>query len=669
MRKTPRNPRKFFAGGFVAVAVCLLALAVNLSAAVLATNEWEFRQDVDVPEGRVLKLALPVSLIGAGQAGLADLRLTDAEGQIVPFLVLHPQNRTAATVPTKFTITLKTSSTVIDIEVARRVATDTIALEFAATRLFKAATVEGSNDQMRWEILRRGAPVFLEPGGAGQTSIKFPQGEWPFLRVTLDDRKTSAVPVTGVVLREAQAEPVTDDVVNVTVVDRSASAKASSVVVDLTAANLLVDELEVITPEPLFQRRVEVMQREVSDGGVEERPVGSGTVYKVELEDLPGATNLFIPVHRSIGSREVVLTFANGDSPALKVSEVRAHVRPTHVVFGSAKAGRYSFWTGNRLAKAPQYDVAPLGSAVTKVATTAPRWQELVRNPTVKSADVLAAVGALGGAIEARDWSVRRSLTIGSSGIAQLELDLMALSGAKADLADIRLANGGRQVPFLFDHTSLTRPVPIELKQIPDAKRPTMGRWQILLPMDGVPMIELALTSPTPLFDRTVRLVEIIKGSRGEEERRLVQEQRWVHTPENRASRLVFSLNRTFTGRVLELETDNGDNPPIEITSANAIHPAVRMLFKSPADGATELLYANPAASRPKYDLGLLADEVLASPRVTAVFDGVTTVVTSRTTISFSSPWILWTVLALVVVGLLLVMAKLLPKPGDGGPK
>ena len=645
----------------------LLVCGSGLAAAVFDSTEWEFRQDIDVPSARVMKLALPSALLGASQGGLVDLRLTDPDGNSVPFLVQHPVARRAGMIaPKTMQVSLDANRTVVSISTGTKSPIDGVVIQAGARRYLKSLLVEGSSDGASWTLLRRGAPIFEEPAGPSQRLVEFEAGEWAYLRLTLDDRRTPAVPITGVVLREASSEPAPKEIIAGAVLDRSESSVESRVVIDLGAANLPVESLEIETTEPLFRRQVVALQREVVGEEVREVGIGSGTVFRVQLDDAASATNLFVPIGRSVGSREVVLTFANGDSPALKITGVRVHVRPSHVVFGATKAGRHSFWTGNRVAKAPVYDVAGLSASVRGLAATKVEWMPVSRNPTFKLPDSLRLVEVLGGVIEPKLWTVRRPITIAGAGISQLELDLAASSGAQSGMVDIRLFNSGRQVPFLVDRTSLTRPVPVEFTAAADSKRPTVGRWTIGLPFKGAPIADLVATSPSPLFDRTFRLFEIGTTSRGEPVKQLLQEKRWVRTPDQTATRLVFDLNRRIGSRELVLETDNGDNPAIELSGLTANRPVARVVFKAPTSGPTELLYGNATAGAPRYDLGLLAREVLSAPRqVASLADEIAAEKANRFSWG-AATWAFWVVLALVVVGLLAVMTKLLPKPGGG---
>ncbi len=155
----------------------LLCSEALLPAAQFDSTEWEFQQDVDVPTAQVLKLALPSTLLGASRGGLVDLRLTDPDGNIVPFLVQHPVARRAANVVPKSTrVTLEANSTVVLVQTGTTSPTDAVTLQGGTGRFLKGATVEGSIDGTTWRLLRRGAPIFNAPAGPSQMQVEFVAG-------------------------------------------------------------------------------------------------------------------------------------------------------------------------------------------------------------------------------------------------------------------------------------------------------------------------------------------------------------------------------------------------------------------------------------------------------------------------------------------------------------
>ncbi len=60
--------------------------------------------------------------------------------------------------------------------------------------------MEGSHDGAQWRQLITDA-IFKMSGGAENLGLSFPAGVWEFLRLTIDDSRTTAVPFTDVQLQ------------------------------------------------------------------------------------------------------------------------------------------------------------------------------------------------------------------------------------------------------------------------------------------------------------------------------------------------------------------------------------------------------------------------------------------------------------------------------------
>ncbi len=119
-------------------------------------------------------------------------------------------------------------------------------------------------------------------------------------------------------------------------------------------------------------------------------------------------------------------------------------------------------------------------------------------------------------------------------------------------------------------------------------------------------------------------------------------------------------------GETLVLETDNGDNPAIMLTSVEAAYPVVRLIFK-PESGPIALYYGNREAQAPRYDLSLVAERMFIAEKNVATLGAEESLKGgTRTALGLNGGVWFWGALALVVVGLLVVVAKLLPKPPAG---
>jgi hypothetical protein len=140
----------------------------------------------------------------------------------------------------------------------------------------------------------------------------------------------------------------------------------------------------------------------------------------------------------------------------------------------------------------------------------------------------------------------------------------------------------------------------------------------------------------------------------------------WVRSLSDKPETLVIRLSSPITTDTLVLEMDNGDNPPLELGKVQAFYPATRLLFKAAREGDLFLYYGNPRAEFPRYDIDLVASQLLSADKTRATLGQVEPLQkpgwAGRQSLAGATAWIFWSVLAGVVVVLLLVISRLLPK-------
>ncbi len=216
----------------------------------------------------------------------------------------------------------------------------------------------------------------------------------------------------------------------------------------------------------------------------------------------------------------------------------------------------------------------------------------------------------------------------------------------------------------------MTRKLVPEVSQANDPKRPKVSRWRIRLPNADLPITRLTCTTSSPLFRRQVALYEQPLDDRGEKYDRPLGQASWVRTPPATQNSLELALSMSPITDTLFLETDNGDNPPIELASFQLYHPVTRVLFKAPTDPTTYLYYGNREIGSPRYDLDLIAPRLLAEEKSIASLASEETLKKSSVSelfeLSSTKSVIFWGALAAVVVVLLVVVARLLPKTTQG---
>jgi hypothetical protein len=112
------------------------------------------------------------------------------------------------------------------------------------------------------------------------------------------------------------------------------------------------------------------------------------------------------------------------------------------------------------------------------------------------------------------------------------------------------------------------------------------------------------------------------------------------------------------------LEFENGDNAALDIQNVELWYPASRLIFKAAPGAPAYLYYGNKHSVAPQYDLQLLGPRLLRATK-TSVSLGKEEILKplSPKSTEIKATWFFWTILAIVVIGLLFVIARLLPAP------
>jgi hypothetical protein len=267
-----------------------------------------------------------------------------------------------------------------------------------------------------------------------------------------------------------------------------------------------------------------------------------------------------------------------------------------------------------------------------------------------------------GAPLDVSEWQYRKPVTFDQTGVIRLELDSEVLAHAARDQADVRVMQEGRQLPYLVERTLPLRELDLSFKDEPDAERPAFSRWRIALPVAGHPLEALEVASPTPLFNRHVKVWEESRDGHGDIRWRMLGSATWARKPDV-STPLRVSLDSRPSRDAVFLETDNGDNPHLQIATVRASFRPVHLVFTTTDSAAVELAYGNPEAPAPRYDIELIRAQLQNADQTNASLGPETRAKGykhGRDSFLSGGTW-LWIALILVVAGLLWLVAKLLP--------
>ncbi len=655
----------------VASIVSYAALPAVASAKTgLAPTEWAHQQTLDVAAPGLVRVTPTAATFDAAGPQQADLRILDANGTELAYLLDRPPIPTPQIIrPASFAVKLESGATVITLTTGTAGKLRSVALETPRPFFLKAARVELSADQRQWTTLDEGVPLFRQ-WGAEKLEFNLGERSAAYVRLTINDQRSAAIPFTGASLAVAAAPAPALVPLGAQITRRDEFAGETVLTLALDGRHAPLAALRLETKEPLFMRRVTVAVREVRDAVPGERVVASGTVYRVALDGAAARDELSVPLAFTPDTRELLVHIHNGDSPPLAIDAVQVQRHPVGLLFRAPTAGTYTLLSGNAQATAPRYDLAAFAGELRRADATTITPGPLTDTPNYRPRESLAAaplpdVPLTGAPLDAKDWPFRRAITLKQPGVQELELDPVALAQAQTGFADLRLLRADHQIPYVLEQPALARSLSLTPAATPDAKRPAVSVWQLTLPQSRLPLRRLGLTSATPLFERQFRIYEKLTDANGHGYEITLASGAWSRTPEPGVPETrVFDLTARPSTASLWIETDNGDNPAIALGAVQAVYPVVRLIFKvAETDGLT-LAYGNPNAATPRYDLRLVAQKLLTAPRQVAQLAAAgENSATAKPFAGLNAGYLFWAVLALVVVVLFIIVAKLLPKP------
>lgn len=655
------------------ISTCIASLA----APVLGQSyeRWKYRQDLRVPSAGLVKTAIPWETLDALRPDLGDLRLVNSDGVETSFAVDRPVSTPPVTrQPRSFQVELRASETVIRMETGLDKPLRGVLLHTPAREFLKAIRIEGSQDGHDWKPVLQGVPVFHQADGASQLHVELPPAIWSWLRLTVDDRSTKPLPFTGATLFAVTGDETMPETHPVRILERTEESGETRLLIDVGSANARLAALSIEPADPLFRRGVSLAVKREADGVSSEQIIGRATIYRISVESQPPASQLDARFNSTTPDRQLILRIRNDNNPPLQITNIASRCLPMNLAFYAKAAGTYSLYSGNPRSPVARYDISDLGMNLRQTPLTALECQPRVANPSYRMEETLPQVTDTGASIDVKPWLFRKRVVLQQSGVQQLELDLEAIAHADASLADLRLVRDGRQIPFVIEETALERSFPIDAVPEIDRDRPQVSRWLLKLPQKNLPLTRLSCASATPLFRRNVVVFEESASQR--DGRRVLGTATWVRASESTPSILALSLSAKPESDRLYLETENGDNPPIDLSRFEAHHRTTRLIFKTAAADGVSLYYGNADVGAPSYDLSLVSSQLRSAGKSAATLGSEEQVrkpswheaITGGRGESKGS-WILWVVLTGVVVVLLALISRLVPKHEEGTGK
>jgi hypothetical protein len=687
-------------------------LALVLFAATLAAQQpapsaaFRFERPIVVTSGGPHRLAIDVPLLVGGNGfrvfstfptradragrdvvatatgGLSDLRLFDASGKEVAYLLVpnptvEPTWRTAiAILPVAPVETEQQKTSGFEADLGRLFMIDRFRIDGLSPPYLKRIRLEGSGDRARWTVLVGEGTVFdLPDSRLRQTELSFAAGSYRYLRVTWDDARSARIArAPSVAAREISTASVRAPLTTPLAFERRPSEPGRSRFhVRLPGGRLPVAALALDVAGGHVLREAEVYEARLAGAEAVPALIGRGTLKRVEQGSL-AAVALRVPIEAPI-EPEIDLVVDDGDNPPLDVRAITAEFAELPWIYFEMPEGALAARYGNPSLPAPKYDLEAARPAL-RIETVADATWGVPRTRTADENAVGAAppLPTVGAPVDASTFRFIRDIPAGDAGLIAVRLDEAALghsNGVPSRFGDVRVIDAaGRQIPYLVERSS--EPLSIELSLAKLSTRPAaLGPsrasetvYRIGWPYAGLPSPRLVLSTSARVFKRPIQVASEREPDRRHRDPWLetLGATTWVHADQDTlAPALVMSLPNADVKHVL-LIVEEGDNTPLPIGGARLLLPAYRMRLFRERGQSLRLAYGRTDLGAPSYDLALLAPRVFGVSAV-EVPPGPEREGLAGGAAALVSPRLFWGVLVGAVVVLIGLIARLVRKP------
>jgi len=629
----------------------LVALICAAPVAPAAIGGFLVTRPVDVDHPGVVKLSLAPDDIREMLPAAGDLLLFSPEGQELPYHRLFESAEERRTPVRLLAVERRAAGWRIRLDAGSDAAPHRALLfEMKQTTLAPGVRLESSSDGESWRLLAesdlfrvgdnsgmRGATLGYEP-----TTDRFLNLDWP--------AQAGFPEAERIALERSPASPI----------ERRVTAPECRVPVPgETVCRLRNDSYLArrLALEISGEGRVGYRLAQALDGSWQ--PVGEG-VWHLEA----GAAGLRVAhIPRLERPTELRLELYGAAAAPPALTAYSFDYLPQTVFFRAVVAGRYTLAYGGD--SRPAAGTLESTAAERRMAALVEAGAALRHPRQPLRGTAVEARGPLPAGAFSRRWQVLAPAAKGGS-VVRLPLPAEVLGVSQKSLADLRLAVGDRQLPFLLLRQEAPEAVATGAGQRPrpgDAEG--ISTLEVKLPDTAVRLTQLELATHEGPFRRnvSVRTGPDPRRKLGSPEPLSAWSPWLCEAREPLPCRLSLALKRVPGHGRLELEIDNGDNPPLGELRIDLWRSAPGLVFVWPERGAVRLLAGNPEPQAPAYDLEIMREQVLRRSWVEAHVDlGTAAELRART--DRRGRLLLVAVLAAAALFLVFLLARVVNSPG-----
>ena len=397
---------------YAPVIVMLLAGMVS-NVFAFDLTQWKYQAAVTVEDdtGQYCRLALTPDIYNAARGDLGDVRLVDADGEQIPYVLAKPKDITKRQKYNPVVINRSTGAdkaAMITLDFGKQVIKNSIEVETAGNNFRRAVKVEGSNDNTEFFALVEHAYVFAVSFDRRFEQIDLPANDYRYLRIAVLPMATEE---KGPVIDEVRAFQIGESfaerqTVEMAPIEHSEDEKNNSsiYIYDLAYRGLPVSEIELDIANDSFYRYVTVEgrnaeKRKVKIDSEDNRQrfkevevrwqrIINDTIYRYTAADGQKRESLIlrIPSGRRV-YKYIRVTIRNYDDRPIRINSASANMIAHKIVFESKDNAAPVLYVGSESARAPQYDLERRLSNPLQVKAAMAKLSGITNNPLFGQAE------------------------------------------------------------------------------------------------------------------------------------------------------------------------------------------------------------------------------------------------------------------------------------------
>ena len=346
-------------------AFCLTLFLATAMSAEFEVTDWKFeapiRLPVQIASPQFIRLTLPGWVLANAREDLSDLRIINAAGTEIPYLLQKAETRT-------FQSTLPTTIINRGIDPGRfeqivcdlgnqTEASNEIVLYTQAQNFVRKTEIGGSADGQNWIILRSSAYIFDQQEQGRHLHnllVSYPDSTYRYLKVVVWFDGEPPLNLTGAEVRRQERAEFQPEAVQARIVRRleDPERKTTDLTIETSMGKQHFEECLLGVSEVNFERSATVSYQDYRGAWMQ---AGSGTIHRFTIGPAVDE-NLIVPV-QDLNQKQFRIRIWNYDSPPLSVQSVTVRRMPRFLIFNGSPGDRYRLFFANAEGQRRNYDL------------------------------------------------------------------------------------------------------------------------------------------------------------------------------------------------------------------------------------------------------------------------------------------------------------------------